>query len=689
MSPSSRKHAEAYPDIPPSLRTESFDSSEARKQHELPLRQTRSSYTPYLGLPSRLSQIWINRWTILLLLVLVRLLLLISQLNHNVGDAKAKALSACSKVEDLGSGMASMPHYLSLGVNELAASGIEKAVVAMVKGLDLIMHGVQGIIFFYINFIAATYVCLITALVHGSLELVASVTEEATKAFNKVVDGTANEIKAVADGLEKAIKKVTDGIEHSIIGQFVPDIPKVDFSKPLDKLKEFDLHADDFAKDVRKLNKDLPDFEQVQNLTKQAIAIPFDIARNALNSTLGNYRFNRDVFPQAQKQRLTFCSNNDKLDNFFEHLFGLLRKVRISFAVLLSILAAAAMIPMAWFEIRRWRRQQKHAGLIAKNKYDPMDIIYIASRPVTATTGIKLASKFKARRQILMRWCFAYATSVPAIFVLSLALAGLFSCLCQVILLKSVQAEVPAVAHQVGEFAGEVVGALERVSDQWATDANGVVQGLNDDINKDVLMYVTNATDAVNNTINVFLHTMQEGLETVFNGTVLLEPIKSVLHCVIGIKLESVQKGLTWVHEHAHVNFPLFDNKTFSIGARSSISGDSDLHTFLSSPSAVTTDEVSGAVNHVVEWLQNTLRQEALISTGILLIYIIVVLLGVIRTLACMVGAGGDETAQIQDEGDIQWQDAGVFAGSQRAPYKAGGEKVQDTIDSQGPRARW
>ncbi|KAF4591529.1 plasma membrane fusion protein PRM1 [Ophiocordyceps camponoti-floridani] len=679
MLSTSRKHAEAYPDVPQSLRTESFESTDARKPHELHSRRLGPSYTPYLGLPSRLSQIWINRWTVLLLLVLVRVLLLIGQLNHNVGDAKTKALSACTKVEDIGSGMASMPHYLSLGVNELAASGIEKAVEAMVKGLDLIMYGVQGIIIFYINFITATYVCLITALVHGSLELVASVSEEATEAFHKVIDGTATEIQEVASGLEKAVRKVTDGIEHSIIGHFVPDIPKVDFSKPLDKLKKFDLHPNDFAKDVRKLEKDLPDFAQVQNLTKQAIAIPFDMARKALNSTLGNYKFNRDVFPQAQKQRLTFCSDNEKLQSFFEHLFGLLRQARVAFAVLLSILAVVAILPMAWFEIRRWRRQQKHAGLVAKSRYDSMDIVYIASRPVTASCGIKLASKFRGRRrQVLVRWCFAYATSVPAMFILSMALAGLFSCLCQLILLKVVERETPAVAHQVGEFAGEVVGALERVSDQWAADANGVIQGLNNDINRDVLMYVANATDAVNNTINIFLREMQGGLETVFNGTALLGPIKSVVHCVIGIKLESVQNGLTWVHNHAHVDFPLFDNKTFSLGASNSISGDSDLHTFLASPSSVSTDEVSGAVNRVVVWLQNTLAQEALISTGILLVYIIVVLLGVIRTMACLVTAGNDDTVQ------EQWQDSSaVFAGgwadgdSKRAPDEGGDEKAR------------
>lgn len=625
----------AYPDVPPSLRSDSFDMSDARKTHQARARSEPST-TPYLGLPSRLSQIWINRWTVLLLLVLVRVVLLIAQLNENVGNAKTRALSACTKVEDVGSAMASMPHYLSIGVNDLAASGIEKAVDAMIKGLDLIMRGVEGIIFFYINFLTATYVCLITALVHGSLKVVASVTEDATNAFNKIIDGAVGEIEDVAGGLEKAIKKVTNGIENSIIGKFVPDVPKVDFSKPIDKLKKFDLSSDDFVKDVRKLDKDLPDFAKVQNLTKQAISMPFDVARKALNQSFGGYKFNRDVFPLAEKQKLTFCSDNDKLDGFFRNLFELLQKARVTFVVLLSILAASAMAPMAWFEIRRWRRQQKHAGLIAGNQYDPMDVVYIASRPTTATCGIRIASRLKGRRQVLMRWCLAYATSVPAMFVLSLAMAGFFSCFCQLILLKAVEKEVPALAHQVGEFAGEVVTALDNVSDQWAAGANGVVKGLNDDINKDILAYVTNATDAVNSTINVFLDAMQDGLETVFNSTILLDPIKSVLHCVIGIKIESVQKGLTWVHDHAHVDFPLFETKLFSMGAKDSVSSDSDLHAFLASPSSATTDEVTGAVKRVTDWLYNSLVQEALISTGILLVYFIVVLLGVIRTLASM-----------------------------------------------------
>ncbi|KAG6018219.1 hypothetical protein E4U43_007060 [Claviceps pusilla] len=644
MSSRNRLPPPSCPDVPRLLDSSSLDAD--RIQHVVKMRHQASSITPYLGLQSRLSQIWLNRWTILLVLVLVRIILLLAQLDDNVGDAKSRALSACTKVEDVGSAMASMPHYLSVGVNSLAASGIEKAVHAMVKVLDLIMLGVEEIIMFYINFLTATYVCLITALVHASLEVVASVTKDVTAIINKVTDKATSEIKTIAGGLENGINKVTKGVQDAIFGKFNLDIPKVDFTQPINDLKGININASDFVKDVQELNKKLPDFDQVQNLTRQAISIPFNFARKAMNQTYGAYKFDKQVFPLAQKQQMQFCSNNDKLSSFFDKLFKLIHRARVTFIVILSALAVAAIAPMAWMEIRGWRRQEKHARLAEKHQYDSLDVVYIASRSFTATCGIKLASRFKGKRQVLVRWCVAYATSAPAMFVLSLAMAGFFSCFCQYIVLRAIQKEVPEIAGQVGAFADDVVHKLEQASTQWATDANGVIKGLNDDVNKDVLGYVANATGAVNNTINVFVDGLQKGLETVFNGTILLNPIKAVLHCVIGLKIESVQKGLTWVHNHAHVDFPLFETDIFSSGAQASESGDSGLKNFLASPSSVTTDEVSGAVSKVTNWLMNSLLQEALISTGILLLYVIVVLLGLSRTLAGMAMAGR------QDEND-------------------------------------
>lgn len=54
--------------------------------------------TPYLGLRARLTQVPLNRWTVLLFLVLARMLVLFGTLNTDLAGAKSEALSACTKV---------------------------------------------------------------------------------------------------------------------------------------------------------------------------------------------------------------------------------------------------------------------------------------------------------------------------------------------------------------------------------------------------------------------------------------------------------------------------------------------------------------------------------------------------------------------------------------------------------------
>ncbi|KAL0940573.1 plasma membrane fusion protein prm1 [Colletotrichum truncatum] len=635
MFTSRKPQEEAYPAVPDSLRSDSVEMSELRKTQQA--RADTSPYiTPYLGLTARLSQIWLNRWTILLLLVLLRIVILIASLNDNVDEANTKALTACSKVEDIGSAMASMPHYLSVGVNELSAKGIEKTLDGMVAVLGLVLTGVQNLIIFVINMLTSMYTCLITAFIHGGLDVAADVTKKVTDAMNQAVGAITNTIDDKAKSLQDGINKAADAIEDSILGKVLPDFPKVDFTGPVSELRDIKIDTNGFVSDLNKLNDDLPTFEEVQNMTAEAIAFPFNLLKQTINDAYKGYKFDRSIFPVAQKQALKFCSTNNDIAEFFDGLRDKIRKARIIFIVVLSILAALVIAPMAYLEIMRWRRERKHARIVSSGQYDSMDVVYIASRPMTASYGIKFSSYFKGKRQIMVRWAIAYATSLPALFVLALAIAGFFSCLCQYIILVGVEKEVPALARQVGNFAGDVVNTLEDVSKEWADDANSVVLSTQNEINNDLLGYVTNATSAVNDTLNTFTNTMTTGLETVFNGTILINPIKDVVRCTIGLKVESVQKGLTWVHDHSQVSFPLFANDTFSLGAQKSISGDSDLNTFLASPSTVTTDEVTGAVTHVTEWLRRGIIQEALISTGILLIYVIIVLIGVIRALVGM-----------------------------------------------------
>jgi hypothetical protein len=90
-----------------------------------------SHLRPYLGLNARLSQVWINRWTIILVLLFVNVLSTAVLLKNDVQSAKREALSACLAVEQAASTFASLPHFMAQGLNTMTKKGIDASVSAL------------------------------------------------------------------------------------------------------------------------------------------------------------------------------------------------------------------------------------------------------------------------------------------------------------------------------------------------------------------------------------------------------------------------------------------------------------------------------------------------------------------------------------------------------------------------------
>lgn len=656
---SARHQKEDFPGLPTSLNA---GDHEMRDWHgAYTPSNTTPYYTPYLGLRARLSQVWINRWTILLLLVLLRLLLLTKDLNSNMANAKAEALSACTKVEDIGSAMASMPHYMSEGVNALAADTVTHAVNALMDMLMLTLTGMEEIVLFLINMYTQTYACLITLAISGSLHVAIQMIEDVGAFMNKTIG-------EITDGITTDVSTFESGLNSFLSGLKIPAIlggssspPQIDLSSDIAKLKNIQVDPTTMDADLTKLNASIPTFAQVQNFTNTVISIPFEEVKKLVNESMASYTFDKSVFPLADKQSLTFCSDNSSINNFFDGLVKTIFTARTVFIVILLLLAILACIPMTYREIAKWRQQKKRSVFLQEKAFDPMDVMYIASRPYSSAAGVKLAAKFdNTKRQILTRWFVAYATSLPALLVLALGMAGLFSCLCQYTLLKAIEKEVPALQNEVGDFAGTVVTALNNASTAWATAANGVITSTNNQINTDVFGWVNTTTHAVNDTLNAFVDEMTSALNTTFGGTILYDPITEVINCLIGLKIAGIQKGLTWVSDNAKVTFPEFQPDLFSLGAAASIASNStDGDSFLASPGTSASDDITNAVVKVAAKLEDGIQSEAAIAGALVGIWLFIVLLGFCRVLFAML---------TRDKTRAEGGPAGGYTGDNRGP---------------------
>ncbi|CAK4032475.1 plasma membrane fusion prm1 [Lecanosticta acicola] len=658
MAPS--ENQQQYPNpAPPSPSAGGHETRDyyAAQDASRPPSQNEPYLTPYLGLRARLSQTWINRWTILLLLVLVRTLFAIASVDDNLGTARKQALSACTSVENVGSAMASMPHYMSQGINELTAKSIEKAINGLMEMLILTVTGVEEIVLFIINLLTSTYLCLFTFAIGGSLHVAVSVAEDVGDFLNSTVKDVGKDLSSVATDFQKAMNGFIADIDK--IGDFLTGKdtkpPTIDLTSEISSLNGLKLPSD-YDQGLEKLNSSIPTFDQVQNLTNFAIKFPFEEVKKLLNESLPKYTMNGSVFPVPAKEQLTFCSDDDGVNDFFDaliHIEQLAKKIFFGVTITLAVLA---MIPMGYREIRRWRTMQERAQTIRSKAHDPLDAVYIVSRPYTAGFGLWVASKLSSlRRRALVRWSIAYATTVPALFVLSLAIAGLLGALCQYILLKALEKEVPALENQIIGFTDKVINSLNNASEQWAVGTNHIINETNTKINDDVFGWVNTTTGAINNTLNVFVDEMMKAVNTTFGGTVLYDPVTEVLHCLVLLKIKGIENGLTWVSDHAHIDIPMLPNDTFSLGTVQKVSG-SSTDILATGPNGTATDAITDAVDHVFRALAAGIRQEAILSTCVLLIWVIIALIGFGRAFSMLYRSG----------------DAGVYSGpsvpSRRSP---------------------
>lgn len=505
------------------------------------------------------------------------------------------------------------PLTLLSTVNELVANGITDTVRGLINVLMMILTGVEEIIMWYISFTEGTFLCLFTVLIHGIVSL-------AGDAVGLAVDAVNELIKPVLDVVEGALNGVEDILKGFEVFTGSSDISTI--TNSMNQLSHIQLNDSAIISDILDLNNKIPDFATLQADIEFIIDMPFETIKLLLNESYGNWTMDPSIFPVAEKESLTFCTGNDGLTTFFDALFTIAVNAKIIAMIGLLILAMLAALFMAWWEIKRYRKTVVRSQKLRDR--EPMDVVYVAGRPLTAGTGLWVAEKVSKdpKRQMLIRWCIAYATTYTALFVLSLAIAGAFSVFCQFLVMRAIQKEAPGLAKEVGGFVSEVVGTLEEASTRWSNESNLAIMDVQNDINDKVLIYVQNATSAINDSINYFENKTTWVLQEAFGETQLFTFVSGIVQCIITDKLDKVQKGLDWVHDHAHVSFPEFPPNLFSLGAGDSSGGNSSLTGVLASSGSATADDITGAVKKVIAALQSSMVQEGLIALVLLLVYV-------------------------------------------------------------------
>lgn len=635
-----------------------------------------SGFKCYLQLGDRLSQIWLNKYTLVLLLAMLKLLFFSKSIQHAIEVSETYILSNCYSIDSLYSKMTdNTPHYLGIMGNYLIEKGMEETVKATLETLSLIVYASEGLVNFAIDLYSGTYACLIVSAVDGTVDVATNTTEKLISLVNDTVSSVANELDTGLNDISKIINKVIKAaskVENFFTGD--DDDSNMTSSIKSVNLTISALHnlyiPSSINDKLEELSAKTPDFAQVKNTTKNLISVPFnEVRKNIKAVNASNIIGDTSVLyvpPVSLDNSTGICSSNQSEILAFYSILG--QVLKIATVVCITVLicfAVGAMAPVAWNEIKLWRhlcgmrdhymlsRQDSYTSFSSENTHelkDPFrdppiqngqyDVIAsyqqcfqtwntrIAGWMTNLVTFGKSPENIDPKTKQKIEWVVAYMTSERALCVLGIGLLGILVCICQFVMIALLKHKI---SHSLTSNDGDGVQNLlksstavdiENQMSLWSVQTNKYINTTETNINQEVFGWINTTTLSVNNTVATMISDIDTTLADVFNGTLLYNPMKTVVGCAIENKLYTIEKAMTWIHDKAQLHIPRI-NGTQIKQALAKQADNSTIPT-ASSTSAATENLLENLVNDMREGLLKILRAYHRITLGELTVALVI-----------------------------------------------------------------
>ncbi|QLQ78735.1 hypothetical protein HG537_0B00840 [Torulaspora globosa] len=549
----------------------------------------------YLSLRDRISQAWLNTYTLALLLAVFKLVFFSSSLRNAINQSETYIVSHCESIDAIyNNGLKNTPHYLGLFGNYLVKEALEQSVKASLKTLSFLVHASEVLVTFSIDLYLGTYACLIVSAIDGSVDVATNATEKIIDLVNSTVSTFANELDDGLDNVSNVINKIISAASkvESLFKGGNSDTVNQNLAKvnlTISSLRDFHIPSSIDDK-LQQLSDRTPDFATVKNMTKSLISKPFEQVRSEIDGiNTSNIVQNPQMLyvpPMKDANGTGICSRNiPSIEKVYDSLDHALMVTTIVCIVLLTIGAVLMLLPAAWSEIRFWNRlnyMEHQFQMISTNEKDlppdpfrntdeqpSWDLIAavnaclhywsfrISKWIISGCDAIRSKGEMTNLQKVKIQWVVSYVASPRALCVLCVGTIGLVVCLLQIITVAVLRRTLQ---HQGGNSMQQMLNstALSFDSDinTWSEETNAYINSTESNMNDQLFGWLQKTTVSVNDTVTKMMSGIDETLADVFNGTILYSPMNTVVDCVIGNKLTAVEQAMTWIHDNVQFKLP-------------------------------------------------------------------------------------------------------------------------------------
>ncbi|WVF65374.1 hypothetical protein IAT40_000101 [Kwoniella sp. CBS 6097] len=530
---------------------------------------------PYLSLFPRILLTFFSPCLLPIILTIAHLIQNRSSTASLSASAKQSVLSACSGLAKGAASIQTMPRYLAMQTNE----EMIRATQASIRAIGSMLMDAVKIIEVVVNFIVETYrsllLCTIELAVRGTLEIIIHAVEVITDGITTSLNAIRTNIQSDISSANRFIQSAVDGI-NSLFGSDI-DVPE--FSIPsLDFLANVTVPTD-FEDSLIKLNATLPTLSELKDKMEQIISIPFEALIKEINETRIEMAdsFNSTMLPVPPLSSLAADKANDLqtelctgLDtSLIDDTANALHKLSNVAIGLMFLLLFCIWAALAIWEWRKWRAMQATVDAVEdewrrENTVDAWRMVAIVEHPMLEkyASGIITRVAPSQRTRTNLRWFLSYLVHPTCLALLFISLLGFLSIQFQLVALDALKNHArenanATVAASTNSLTAKLNAAALQSSKEYAAQYNEAIGRYQQRIDDELFGSWLNTTaTTLNTTLVEFYDDVENVLKTTFGGTILFNPINTFMYCILGSKIDNLEKGLTWIRDHAHIDFP-------------------------------------------------------------------------------------------------------------------------------------
>ncbi|KAI5951593.1 PRM1 [Candida jiufengensis] len=557
----------------------------------------------YLNFAELSTQIYLNQYTILLFLILVKLFMLRNSLINTISKQIIDN-SICDEDN---------VQPLLDGIHRMIMDNLTKLKYTGIVFIVLIIKTIRELTIFYIDFLLGTYICLLNALVKGTTEVAFDASESVLKALNETIVEATSEIEDGLQGLSSFINDLVTGF--NAIKNFFTNGKSADTGKQYERKINITLgnlknkivipgtvlDKIDSAKNIS-----LNELNDLNNETQTLLETPFNLIIQKLDQVkLSNSTTNVTIVPinvteACMKTVYEVQDTQDKLVKIVE----VISKYLLIGMILLII---GSILYAFYIESRHWKRTTNFIN--ENNIADEVGFrnqANIYDNPFLYTIVKRMG--FNLNENVI--WMISYMSNKMTMNVLTFGLLGILTVVLQYILINYLSSEI---SNQIKEM--DYKNTTSNLTSMYIKSMNTYINTTEYDLNSQLFGEIRETSTKINNTISKFSDNLNTAVSDIFGKSFIASAINTVVYCTIGRKLEKIEEGCTWLNKNLQINLPLIS---------------SDLENDIKNIKFLNSNYFLSKLKSIIEFYYKSLKLELIIALFFLIAWLLQFLIGLV-----------------------------------------------------------